>query len=98
MIGPIRQDQDYHRFADGRAFLGIENAADVLSNIPFIVVGAMGLVLLWRSREMHAYWLLFGAVALTGLGSAYYHLAPNDARSCGTGCRLRSPSWRSCRR
>jgi len=90
MIDPIRQDQDYHRFADGRAFLGMENAVDVLSNIPFIVVGAMGLALLWRSRdrskgfsspeEMRAYWLLFGAVALTGLGSAYYHLAPNDAR------------------
>jgi len=49
----------------------MENAVDVLSNIPFIVVGAMGLALLWRSRdrskgfsspeEMRAYWLLFGA-------------------------------------
>jgi ceramidase len=90
MIDPIRQDQDYHRFADARAFLGLENAADVLSNLPFLVIGAMGLVLLWRSRERsprfllpeeaRAYWLLFGAVALTGLGSFYYHLAPDDAR------------------
>jgi hypothetical protein len=90
MIDPIRQDQDYHRFADARAFLGMENAADVLSNLPFIVIGAMGLALLWRNREgstrffwpgeARAYWLLFGAVALTGLGSAYYHFAPDDER------------------
>jgi hypothetical protein len=88
MIGPIRQDQDYHRFADGRAFFGVENAADVLSNLPFIAIGAMGLALLWRVRstgfslpgEARAYWLLFGAVVLTGLGSLYYHLAPDDAR------------------
>lgn len=88
MIGPIPQDQDYHRFADGRAFLGVENAADVLSNLPFIAIGAMGMALLWRSRstrfscpeEARAYWLLFAAVILTGLGSFYYHLAPDDAR------------------
>jgi len=90
MLDPIPQDQNYHRFADGRAFLGIENAADVLSNLPFLVIGAIGLALLWRSRERstrfffpeeaRAYWLLFGAVALTGLGSSYYHLAPNDER------------------
>jgi hypothetical protein len=88
MLDPIRQDQDYHRFADARAFLGLENAADVLSNLPFLVIGAMGLVLLWRSRktrfslrdEARAYWLLFGAVALTGVGSLYYHLAPDDSR------------------
>ena len=90
MLDPIPQDQNYHRFADGRAFLGIENAADVLSNLPFLVIGAIGLALLWRSRdrstrfllpeEALAYWLLFGAVALTGLGSCYYHLTPDDAR------------------
>jgi hypothetical protein len=88
MLDPIRQDQDYHRFADARAFLGVENAADVLSNLPFLVIGAIGLALLWRSRrtrfflreEARAYWLLFGAVALTGVGSSYYHLAPDDAR------------------
>ena len=89
MFDPIRQDQAYHRFADARVFLGIENAADVLSNVPFLVIGAIGLVLLWRTRqrsgfvlpeEARAYWLLFGAVVLTGFGSIYYHLAPDDAR------------------
>jgi hypothetical protein len=83
MIGPIPQDQDYHRFADSRAFLGIENAADVLSNLPFILVGIAGLLHLWRNRgggDLSAYWVLFGAAALVGVGSIYYHLAPSDSR------------------
>lgn len=92
MIGPIRQDQDYHRFADGRTFLGVENAADTLSSLALVVVGALGLLLLLRERasrgptrfvapeEMLPYGALFCAVALAGLGSAYYHLAPDDAR------------------
>jgi hypothetical protein len=83
MIGPIRQPQDYHHFADARSALGIDNAADVLSNFAFVVVGVMGLAFLWRSRgseRLHAYWVLFAATALAGVGSAYYHLAPDDAR------------------
>ncbi len=61
MIRPIRQDQDYHRFADGRALLGMENAADVLSNIPFIVVGAMGLVFMALLAAM-ALWIVLRGV------------------------------------
>jgi hypothetical protein len=92
MIGPIRQDQDYHHFADGRAFLGLENAADTLSSLALLVVGVFGLFVLWRDRasggstrfvapeEMLPYRAFFCAVALTGLGSTYYHLAPDDAR------------------
>lgn len=98
MIAPIRQDQNYHRFADSRALFGLENAADVLSNAAFLLVGVLGLLFLWRERgrflenergrstrfalpeEMRAYWVLFSAVAATGFGSIYYHLAPDDAR------------------
>lgn len=92
MIAAIAQDQSYHNFADVRAFLGIANAADTLSNVPFLIVGALGLLFLWREHsqspsqrfvvagEMSAYWILFGAIALTAFGSAYYHLAPDDAR------------------
>jgi hypothetical protein len=90
MLAPLPQDQAYHRFADSRAFLGVDNAADVLSNFAFLVVGVMGLLLLWRGRaesqrfstaeEMWPYWVFFCAVALTAFGSAYYHLAPDDAR------------------
>lgn len=87
---PIRQDQTYHHFADDRPFLGIGNAGDTLSNFAFIAVGVLGLLLMWRERrgstrfeapgEMGAYLVLFGALTLTGLGSAYYHQAPDDAR------------------
>jgi hypothetical protein len=89
ILRPIPQDQDYHGFADARVFLGVANAADVLSNFAFVAVGLIGLVLLWRSRsasqrfsardEMRAYWVFFSATTLTGFGSAYYHLAPHDA-------------------
>ena len=92
MIATILQDQAYHLFADRRAFLGIDNAADTLSGLAFLVAGALGLIFLWRERaprgtgryaapeEMRPYWILFCAVALTAFGSAYYHLVPNDAR------------------
>ena len=84
MIGPIPQDQAYHRFADSRAFLGVHNFADVASSLAFVLVGIAGVFLLWRGGaarfsspdEWRAYGWFFCAVALTGLGSAYYHLAP----------------------
>ena len=86
------QSQDYHLFADTRPVLAIENAADTLSNLAFLLVGVLGLALLWRERatggirrfsapqEMRPYWVFFAGVALTSAGSAYYHLAPDDAR------------------
>jgi hypothetical protein len=92
MIGPIQQDPTYHAFADDRAFLGVANVADTLSSLMLLAVGMAGLLLLWRERtssgtgrflaqeEMLPYWALFACVALTGLGSAYYHLAPSDTR------------------
>lgn len=92
MIWHIVQDQTYHLFADGRALFGIANAGDTLSNAAFLVVGVLGLIFLWREcsegrsrcfvvpEEMRAHWILFGAVALTAFGSAYYHFAPDDAR------------------
>lgn len=88
MIGPIHQDQAYHRFADGRSFLGVQNFADVASNVALIGVALVGAALLWRAPagrfanvdEWRAYWWFCWAVTLTGIGSAYYHLAPDDAR------------------
>jgi hypothetical protein len=86
---PVPQPQSYHAFADARAFLGVPNAADTLSNLAFLAAGAMGLAFLWRERgsserfaasaEMRPYVVFFAGVALTSAGSAYYHLAPDDA-------------------
>jgi hypothetical protein len=40
---PIKQNLAYHDFADHGAFLGIPNFFDVISNIPFLLVGIAGL-------------------------------------------------------
>lgn len=78
--GPIAQWDSFHHFADVHAWAGIPNAANVLTNLPFLVVGAWGL---WRLRGMSSRapskdaWCLFAiAVAATAFGSAWYHWAP----------------------
>src|ERR1700746_1848008 len=43
LLPPIPQDQSYHQFADQRTLLGIPNFWNVVSNLPFLVVGAAGL-------------------------------------------------------
>jgi hypothetical protein len=43
LLPPITQDQSYHRFADQRAFFGVPNFWNVVSNLPFIAVGVVGL-------------------------------------------------------
>ena len=43
LLPPIAQDQSYHQFADQRTLLGMPNFWNVISNVPFIVVGATGL-------------------------------------------------------
>src|SRR5215472_9282020 len=43
-VPPIAQDQSYHDFADQRTLLGIPNFWNVVSNFPFLVIGATGLL------------------------------------------------------
>lgn len=81
---PMKQDLRYHLFADARTMLGIRNALDVLSNAGFALVGIWGLLSLRRvafldPRERAPWAVLFLGVALTSLGSAWYHLDPNNA-------------------
>lgn len=71
--GPIAQWSGYHHFADQRPWLGIPNAADVLSNLPFLAIG------LWGAARCRGAWRWFAlAVAATCFGSMAYHWAPND--------------------
>jgi len=91
-LPPIPQDQSYHAFADDRTMLGVPNFLNVASNLPFVVVGALGLWSLLRHdtvrpdgpvREPAERWpllVLFVGVLLTGFGSSYYHLDPNNDR------------------
>ncbi len=84
-IEPIGQDPAYHNFVDRRAFFAVPNAFDVLSNGPFLLVGLLGL---WRLSQpgrvavmqanRTAYGVFFLAVACVSLGSAWYHLNPNN--------------------
>ncbi len=71
---------DLHRYADNRQWLGIPNAGDVLSNLPFVLIAAWAL---WRQRTNQSAGALpltvfFVSVLMVGLGSAYYHWSPTD--------------------
>lgn len=78
---PISQNQNYHAFADQREWLSIPHFLDVISNLPFLWIGYLGMRLVSRIPKMSAKlsWLcFFGGVFLVGPGSAYYHWNPND--------------------
>src|SRR6516162_11899469 len=91
-LPPIPQDQNYHVFADDRTILGVPNFLNVASNLPFVLVGVLGLALLFRRdavrsdgpiRSSAEWWpllVLFTGVLLTGFGSSYYHLDPDNER------------------
>jgi hypothetical protein len=79
--GPIPQDRGYHIFADTRTFLGLQNFANIASNIPFLLVGAAGF--LWCRRKpgtsaLRSWTVFFLGVALIFFGSGYYHYAPDN--------------------
>jgi hypothetical protein len=81
----VSQDPAYHHFADARTLMGVPRAMDALSNIFFVVFGGIGLVYQFRGRldylnsAMRTSGLLFFVgFVLTGIGSACYHLDPND--------------------
>jgi hypothetical protein len=75
LVPPIPQDQGYHQFADQRTLLAIPNFWNVVSNLPFIAIGAAGL---WRFHHHPTTIVLFSGMLLTGFGSSYYHWNPND--------------------
>jgi hypothetical protein len=78
---PFGQNPDYHNFADRRAFFDIPNFFDVMSNIPFLLVGMAGISFCLGNRlvSFRPAWLTFFAgVAVVGLGSGYYHWNPTN--------------------
>ena len=81
----IAQNQNYHNFIDQRTFFRIKNASNTLSNLAFIVVGLWGLINFYKNKYIKIsnsfsvlLNLFFVSIILTGLGSSYYHLSPND--------------------
>ena len=81
-LPPIRQGPRYYVFPDDRTILGIPYFWNVISNLPFAVVGAAGLAAFARRPPplRPAVGALFAGVFLTAFGSAWYHLAPSAGR------------------
>ena len=89
MLDPVPQDPEYHLFADTRGFLGVPNFNDVVSNVGFALVGALGLFIVAgkgrrnifvRTAHARPYLIFFAGISLISLGSAYYHWEPSNDR------------------
>src|SRR5262245_29904442 len=73
---PFAQPLAYHDFADQRPMLGVAHFLNVASNLPFLIVGALGLAFMAeprsrrpgvfvRAAERRPYWVFFVGLALT---------------------------------
>lgn len=87
LLPAMPQPLSYHQFADCRTIWSIPNFFNVVSNLPFLAGGALGLARIWRDggrcidpREQLPYLVFFLGALLTCFGSAYYHAAPDNAR------------------
>lgn len=83
LTDPMPQPLNYHDFSDSRRWLGIQNSANVISNLPFLLIGTYGLFELKRntygsSFPLLIYSIFFFSVTLISIGSAMYHLSPNS--------------------
>jgi hypothetical protein len=82
MAGAIPESAAYHDFADKRPLWGIPNFLNVISNLPFVFTGVAGLIMVGRTNASGPiaviYAVLFAGVLLTGLGSGWYHLKPDN--------------------
>jgi len=86
LYGPIPQDPDYHQFSDTATFFSIPNTLNVVSNLPFLLVGLFCFLAMLKDEKDYlidranrlAYLVLFLGTAMVGLGSAYYHLSPDN--------------------
>jgi len=65
-------------YVDTRAWLGVPNAGDVLSNLAFLAMGVWGSERLRACKDapVGASWFFVGLI-LTCLGSGFYHLDPD---------------------
>lgn len=83
----IPQNSAYHAFSDTHMYFGVPNALNVISNLPFLIIGLFGVFTFTHTNKTQlnivqknskAYVIFFVGVALVGLGSGYYHLEPNN--------------------
>ncbi len=87
-MSPLAQNPQYHDFADQRRLVGVPHFWNVMSNLPFAVIGLLGCWWLMQARrtsrafatptERIAYFVFFLGELLTCFGSGYYHAAPTN--------------------
>jgi len=85
-VGSLPQDPSYHFFADARLICGVPNFWNVVTNLPFCIIGILGVNAIINSRPKSALkdlkiscYVFFIGIFFTGIGSAYYHWNPNNA-------------------
>ena len=86
IFGPfVAQPGHLHGFVDQRSWWEIACAMDVLSNLPFALLGLMGLVCLFSHRrriplaQRGLVTLFFIGLAVTAVASSWYHSQADDA-------------------
>lgn len=78
----------FRELADERTIFGIASFWNVVSNAPLFLCGAWGLFVVARAgstsfavrAERWPYFFAFAAIMLAGIGSTYYHVAPDADR------------------
>ena len=90
LVPPVSQDLKYHNFVDQIRFAGIPNFWNVVTNIPFLVIGIIGFLKIQKQELtgilpelLRAYLAFFVGLVLIGLGSGYYHLNPSNSTLVG---------------
>ena len=85
LVPAIPQDLEFHNFSDQRTLLNIPNFWNVLSNVPFVLIGLIGLYQISKNAFsgiledlIIPYKIFFLGLILVGLGSGYYHLDPTN--------------------
>ena len=82
---PIAQDIGFHAFSDQKTICCIPHFWNVISNLPFLFVGFLGLWKLYRrelilDKELKiCYCIFFIAISLVNFGSMYYHWNPSNS-------------------
>lgn len=85
---PVPEPAMYRSFIDERELAGIPFFWNVVSNLPLLAAGAWGLYVVARAdarafvdpAEKWGYAVCFAAVGFAGIGSTYFHLAPDADR------------------
>jgi hypothetical protein len=85
-VEPIPQEARLNHFVDQRGYLGIPNFWNIISNIPFLVIGILGLRRVLAAKNIQlldelkaAYVIFYAAIALVAFGSSYYHISPDNS-------------------